>query len=134
MSEAKCEIDDDHFTYDGGMRQCISGAGANAKAAIDEMLLEIGDFYGTTPQYYIDELVRWCREFNGENQRLKAQLAEKTREAERLRSALVAVQWVDFNDSDHGVQTFCPVCRNNKEYGHYEGCDLDAALKQPEGK
>ena len=42
--------------------------------------------------------------------------------------ALRIGEWVSYEDSDHGEQVFCPVCRNAKEYGHYEDCKLEAAI------
>jgi hypothetical protein len=78
------EIDDDHFEYDAGMRQCISGFGRNATLRIREVINDalVGGFddpnEGERVQHAIDwhinELVRWCRHFNAECQRLKQEV------------------------------------------------------------
>lgn len=61
------EIDDDHFEYEGGFRQCISGFGRNAKDAVDEFR---DNPYSQTTQdridWHINELVRWCQGLNHE--------------------------------------------------------------------
>lgn len=78
MSEDQaCPIDDDHFTYDNGGRKCISQFGEDAIARLD--CVDADDFEDMKRR--ILALVRWCREFNGENQRLKARI--QALEAER---------------------------------------------------
>jgi hypothetical protein len=66
------KIDDDHFEYEGGMRQCISGFGANAKEAVEELLNHrYSDAAHNAVNWHIDELVRWCRELNRECQEVR---------------------------------------------------------------
>lgn len=70
------EIDDDTFKYDGSeMSQCISGFGRNAIEAVESAIAEgrVGD---TRSHWHIEELVRWCRHFNGKCKRLENQLKE----------------------------------------------------------
>ena len=56
------EIDDDHFDYEGGMRQCISGFGRNAKECLQDLASHPNsDAAWKSCQWHIDELVRWCR-------------------------------------------------------------------------
>lgn len=69
MTTAKhTPIDDDHFDYEGGMGQCISGFGRNAIHSLREE--------PETVEWYIEELVRWCRAFNGELQRCRQQRSQ----------------------------------------------------------
>lgn len=51
-----------------------------------------------------------------------------------LLDALKLAEWAEFTDSDHGTITFCPSCRNEKKYGHYEGCQIAAAISKARGK
>jgi hypothetical protein len=82
-------IDNDHFTYEGGMRQCISNFGRNSVEDICEAF-ELQDIEGQDAvgrdkaEYCIGELVRWCRNFNGETQRLDDAHAALLAENERL--------------------------------------------------
>ena|SRR5271165_1239874 len=62
------------------------------------------------------------------------EIARKLNAFDEMLEALKAVEWVEFSDSDHGVIMFCSVCRNDKKYGHYEGCQIDAAITKAEGK
>lgn len=105
-SDNVCEkpIDDDHFTYEGGMRQCISGFGRNYAASLLELIdrdkaeaegVENIDEHVAWP---FDELVRWCRNFNGETQRLERQLAERDAEVERLRKMAACPQGIPLED------------------------------------
>jgi len=80
------EINDDVFAYSGGFSQCISGFGNNLQAAIAKAVQRArdGDLEDWTERqaeierlgWHVDELVRWCQQFNGEVQRLKALAAE----------------------------------------------------------
>lgn len=67
------QIDDDHFDYDGGQRQCISGFGENTKGAALDLVNDgfNGEKYRTL-LWHIDELVRWCRGLNRELKEVKA--------------------------------------------------------------
>jgi hypothetical protein len=76
------EINDDVFAYEGsgGLTQCISNFGRNFKAAMGDALYDFHDLDGnerievrTSLEWHADELVRWCRNFNG-----KAQAQERT--------------------------------------------------------
>ena len=61
------KIDDDHFEYECGMRQCISGFGRNAKECLQDLASHPNsDAAWKSCQWHIDELVRWCRELNRE--------------------------------------------------------------------
>jgi hypothetical protein len=51
-----------------------------------------------------------------------------------LLEALKLAEWVVYDNPDWGSQTFCPVCRNDKKYGHYEGCQLAAAIASVEAQ
>ena len=76
------EINDDVFAYEGsgGFTQCISNFGRNFKAALGDALYDFHDLDGderidlrNSLEWHADELVRWCRNFNG-----KAQAQERT--------------------------------------------------------
>lgn len=99
-NEAKAEIDDDVFEYEGGMKQCISGFGRNA---IDEVMEMVGEACEQTPgddwdavvwyedakravEWSFGEMVRWCRALNGDNQRQALELAQLRAEVERLKT------------------------------------------------
>ena len=74
------ELDDDHFEYEGGMRQCISGFGENAKGAALDLVND--GFNGEKYRillWHIDELVRWCRGLNRELQEVKAETTKQRR-------------------------------------------------------
>lgn len=58
---------------------------------------------------------------------------EIQRQRDELLAALELAQWVDFDDSDYGTVTFCPVCRNDKKYGHYDGCQMASAIASAKG-
>ena len=64
--------DDDHFEYEGGMRQCISGFGENTKGAALDLVNDglNGEKYRIL-LWRIDELVRWCRGLNREAQEIR---------------------------------------------------------------
>lgn len=71
-------INDDVFDYDGGeASQCISGFGRNAVERAREaigMCIQSGCVEPEEMEaikWHIEELVRWCRHFNGEVQRLR---------------------------------------------------------------
>lgn len=71
------EIDDDHFDYEGGMRQCISGFGENAKKCVESLVNHPdSDASWRIANWHIDELVRWCRGLNRELQELKTKHGE----------------------------------------------------------
>lgn len=83
MSEV---IDDDVFKYsDSQMTQCISGFGRNAMAVVREEVKEWAenDDPESTPadriKWHFDELVRWCRHFNGEYKRTMAILEKQAK-------------------------------------------------------
>lgn len=78
------EIDDDVFKYDNAdMSQCISGFGRNAIRAIQADLETAriprqmsDDEYADAREridWHINELVKWCRHFNGKSQALARQ-------------------------------------------------------------
>ncbi len=76
----KPDLNDDVFAYEGsgGLTQCISGFGRNAIENIG------GDLDDNMPggekhtearerlTWHIEELVRWCRHFNGELKKAKS--------------------------------------------------------------
>lgn len=76
-------IDDDSFAYAGtsGFTQCISGFGRNVVSEIIRVVeadIRSGDTRNGLSEstrdciaWGINELVRWCRHFNGDNQRIK---------------------------------------------------------------
>ena len=67
MTDSQTPIDDDHFEYEGGMRQCISGFGENAKECVEQLLNNpYSDVAHNSINWHIDELVRWCRGLNRE--------------------------------------------------------------------
>lgn len=73
-------IDDDHFDYEGGQRQCISGFGRNAKECVQQLLNNpYSDAAHNTINWHIDELVRWCRGLNREVQEVKAETTKQRR-------------------------------------------------------
>ncbi len=79
MDTSEAKINDDVFAYEGsgGMSQCISGFGRNAIDVVHEAFEEaktedeMADAMGRI-EWHINELVRWCRHFNGELKRMKA--------------------------------------------------------------
>lgn len=75
------EIDDDKFKYDGSeMSQCISGFGQNARGIVGDIVLAdtAREQLENTERaiWHIEELVRWCRHFNGKCKLLENQLKE----------------------------------------------------------
>jgi hypothetical protein len=75
QSETKQEvepIDDDTFAYEGGFSQCISGFGRNAIENIVSRFEPISDEDREAIEWHINELVRWCRHFNGKCKQLSA--------------------------------------------------------------
>jgi hypothetical protein len=68
-------VDDNTFAYDnGGMSQCISGFGDNAKRLVRELSEYIAEARELNMEsaeiksridWHIDELVHWCRHLNG---------------------------------------------------------------------
>lgn len=76
-------VDDDHFDYEGGMKQCISGFGRNAEEAVEELLNHrYSDAAHNRVNWHIRELVRWCRGLNRE-------LKVKERELEAVSGELI---------------------------------------------
>ena len=78
-------INDDVFAYTDnndvptGMSQCISGFGRNFYEELKDVISADSTDDGVERdelleriKWNIDELVRWCRHFNGECQKLKA--------------------------------------------------------------
>lgn len=66
------KIDDDVFEYEGGMRQCISGFGNNAKECVDQLINNrYSDAAHNALNWHIKELVRWCRSLNREAQEIR---------------------------------------------------------------
>lgn len=55
---------------------------------------------------------------------------EDAPDASELLAMLLQVEWVNYNDPDHGEQTFCQVCRYDKKHGHHDECELGALLKK----
>lgn len=110
-SKEAMAINDDIFAYDnGGMKQCISGFGRNAKHDVRNILRSYGDMDESEQRdsedsvcYYIDELVRWCRALNSKEQSLRSDLAA----AENKLAIAVQVAneaWIAWDDdNDHQV-------------------------------
>lgn len=94
MKTEQKTIDDDHFTYEGGMRQCISGFGRNTIEVIEDYWCEEDDPEDdplARVRWHINELVRWCRNFNGETQRLEAEVEAAKKERDGLRELLATL-------------------------------------------
>jgi hypothetical protein len=49
-------------------------------------------------------------------------------ENQKLRDLLKKIEWSEWNDSDHGTQKFCTLCRGDAMYGHYTDCELGQIL------
>jgi hypothetical protein len=61
----------------------------------------------------------------------QAKLTEAEAQIAVLRGALKRVEWAEYPDPGWGTQTFCPICRMGKKYGHLEGCEISIALTTP---
>jgi galactokinase len=125
-------VNDDVFEYtnSGGMTQCISGFGENAIEAVSHDLRgdpaddEYKEALGRL-EWHVRELVRWCRNFNGENQRMKAALAALRKRAgdaegerDRLRKSLEGITAIESGQSreyDFGDTDDCWRCDEMKE-------------------
>lgn len=86
------EIDDDVFN-EAGEHHCISGHGRHAVREIMQYFDEraTADDVERGAGRYIDELVRWCRNFNGETQRQAASLTEKAEQLAAVRKQLAEI-------------------------------------------
>lgn len=80
----------------------------------------------------------WRRDAEGKLEDRTAAYKEINAQQEQitlLREALLANQWVDYNDPDYGIQRFCPDCRNDKGVGlHHPECEVGKALAATDPK